>query len=64
MHALIIGVTYNPSQNSLVHLLFLVFFFVFFSTFYFNFMKLCYIALLMTPIMIGINNLCPVIIVK
>ena len=40
------------------------FFFLFFSTFYFNFMKLCYIALLMTPIMTGINNLCPVIIVK
>ena len=37
---------------------------LFFSTFYFNLMKLCYIALLITPIMTGINNLCPVIIVK
>ena len=39
-------------------------FFCFFSTFYFNLMKLCYIALLITPIMTGINNLCPIIIVK
>ena len=38
--------------------------FTFFSTFYFNLMKLCYIALLITPIMTGINNLCPVIIMK
>ena len=49
MQALIIGVTYNPSQNSLGHLFF-----------FFHFLFQSYEALLhrvvKTPIMTGINN--------